>query len=421
MPSYQTKSVPSQQEGDKQKPQNECVQQFAKGPQHSIKQVQLKSNNTGLPDQLKSGIEQLSGYSMNDVKVHRNSSKPAQLNAHAYAQGTDIHLGPGQERHLPHEAWHVVQQKQGRVKPTLQMKSGVPVNDNAGLEKEADVMGEKALQGLRGMDNQSETIAQRKPLAGKNKQLKLNTYMSPALVKQTKTFYKGNAKNDCKNNPCIQMQTVYKDVVTANYKYGTALEKVGQSVTAYIDPNDPQQGSSPGSGEQQGLMNYLRDVSGYKSMKKGHLINDNVGGPGIAANLYPITTKANGEHLRFAENHVKKNLISSHVHGGHLGIKYKVTVTNSQNDAAHPDASFLCEAYPWTVATNTVDSSNPIANVRIDSKPQSGTTGTGGHYFPGSWTGDSMTVRNSQLPSGWGQGGSGRGPWSGSDPSYWNQ
>ena len=28
----------------------------------------------------------------------------------------DIHLGPGQEKHLPHEAWHVVQQKQGQSK-----------------------------------------------------------------------------------------------------------------------------------------------------------------------------------------------------------------------------------------------------------------------------------------------------------------
>ena len=45
---------------------------------------------------------------MDDVNVHYNSNKPAQLQAHAYAQGTDIHLGPGQEKHLPHEAWHVV-------------------------------------------------------------------------------------------------------------------------------------------------------------------------------------------------------------------------------------------------------------------------------------------------------------------------
>lgn len=108
--------------------------------------IQKKENNTGLPDQLKTGIEHLSGYSMDDVKVHFNSSKPAQLQAHAYAQGTDIHLAPGQERHLPHEAWHVVQQKQGRVKPTMQLKGKVDVNDDAGLEREADVMGEKVMR-----------------------------------------------------------------------------------------------------------------------------------------------------------------------------------------------------------------------------------------------------------------------------------
>ncbi|UII33646.1 DUF4157 domain-containing protein [Fulvivirga ulvae] len=108
------------------------------------RQAVSKNNNTGLPDNLKSGIENLSGHSMDDVKVHYNSDKPAQLQAHAYAQGTDIHLASGQEQHLPHEAWHVVQQKQGRVQATTQLK-GVSINNNAGLEKEADVMGAKAL------------------------------------------------------------------------------------------------------------------------------------------------------------------------------------------------------------------------------------------------------------------------------------
>lgn len=108
--------------------------------------LQRKPNNTGLPDNLKSGIENLSGYSMDDVKVHYNSSQPATLQAHAYAQGTDIHIAPRQEKHLPHEAWHVIQQKQGRVKPTMQMKGTVQVNDDIGLEKEADVMGAKTFQ-----------------------------------------------------------------------------------------------------------------------------------------------------------------------------------------------------------------------------------------------------------------------------------
>lgn len=100
-------------------------------------------NLTGMPDRLKAGIEALSGMDLSDVRVHANSDKPAQLNAMAYAQGNDIHLAPGQERHLPHEAWHLVQQRQGRVKPTMQAK-GVAINDNAGLEHEADVMGQRA-------------------------------------------------------------------------------------------------------------------------------------------------------------------------------------------------------------------------------------------------------------------------------------
>ncbi len=116
----------------------------------STESTQLKpvasANNTGLPDNLKAGIENLSGYAMDDVKVHYNSDRPAQLNAHAYAQGTDIHVASGQEKHLPHEAWHVAQQKQGRVKPTMQMKGNVNINDDVALENEADVMGAKALQ-----------------------------------------------------------------------------------------------------------------------------------------------------------------------------------------------------------------------------------------------------------------------------------
>ncbi|GEM_PF-1160336 len=125
----------------------------SKSPAPRKQQTTSKFDNTGLPDNLKSGIESLSGLSMDNVKVHYNSSQPTQLNALAYAQGTDIHIAPGQEQHLPHEAWHVVQQVQGRVQPTMQMKNGVPINDDQGLEYEADVMGAKAAQMETYVDN----------------------------------------------------------------------------------------------------------------------------------------------------------------------------------------------------------------------------------------------------------------------------
>lgn len=112
----------------------------------NIKPLQMeKENNTGMPDQLKTGIESLSGIDMSDVRVHYNSDKPAGVGALAYTQGRDIHVATGQERHLAHEAWHVVQQAQGRVQPTTQFKD-VAVNDDPGLEHEADVMGKRALR-----------------------------------------------------------------------------------------------------------------------------------------------------------------------------------------------------------------------------------------------------------------------------------
>jgi hypothetical protein len=101
-------------------------------------------NRTGLPDALKIGVEQLSSINLDAVRVHYNSAEPAKLQAHAYAQGTEIHLAAGQERHLPHEAWHVAQQAQNRVPATRQLQ-GLALNDDRGLEREADVMGERAV------------------------------------------------------------------------------------------------------------------------------------------------------------------------------------------------------------------------------------------------------------------------------------
>ena len=121
------------------------LQATADASSTSTAPFQFKENNTGLPDNLKSGMENLSGMSLDHVKVHRNSDKPAAVQAHAYAQGSDIHLASGQEKHLPHELGHVVQQTEGRVRPTTSV-NGMAVNDSTTLEKEADSMGARALQ-----------------------------------------------------------------------------------------------------------------------------------------------------------------------------------------------------------------------------------------------------------------------------------
>jgi hypothetical protein len=92
-----------------------------------------------LPATLARSIERLSGQSMDDVRVHADSARPARLGAEAYTQGSDVYLGPGKQEHLAHEAWHVAQQKQGRVRPELAL-GGMAVNADEALEREADVM-----------------------------------------------------------------------------------------------------------------------------------------------------------------------------------------------------------------------------------------------------------------------------------------
>ncbi|MDR0935409.1 MAG: DUF4157 domain-containing protein [Oscillospiraceae bacterium] len=94
-------------------------------------------NRTGIPDKLKWKYEEASGFSFDDVRVHYNSDKPDALQALAYTMGNDVHIAPGQERHLPHELGHVVQQKSGLVTPTTRV-NGIPVNDSAALERAAD-------------------------------------------------------------------------------------------------------------------------------------------------------------------------------------------------------------------------------------------------------------------------------------------
>lgn len=103
-----------------------------------------RENKNGLPSGLKDRMEGMSGMDLSDVRVHRNSSKPDRINALAYTEGNEIHLAPGQDHHLAHEAWHAVQQKEGRVGPGAQAK-GRALNDDRGLESEADRMGDKAM------------------------------------------------------------------------------------------------------------------------------------------------------------------------------------------------------------------------------------------------------------------------------------
>lgn len=94
-------------------------------------------NLTGIPTQMKLDFEQKSGLSFDDVRVHYHSDKPARLGALAYTKGAQVHIGPGQEKHLSHELGHVIQQKTMSI-PITAYRHGQAINQDRRLEEAAD-------------------------------------------------------------------------------------------------------------------------------------------------------------------------------------------------------------------------------------------------------------------------------------------
>lgn len=218
--------------------------------------AQRQDNRTGMPDSLKAGIESLSGMDMSDVRVHRNSSQSAQLNALAYAQGNDIHLGPGQEQHLPHEAWHVVQQRQGRVQATMQM-ARVGVNDDEGLEREADVMGGRAGQSRTEGDKRKhltlnpltpnprkagiESLASASPAPVHSSAASTDLQGSPRQVAQRRIIDASFGDRDATPTPASQLPVQLQDEIEPPALHEQRQEQVLVGVAPPEDPTRHRQ------------------------------------------------------------------------------------------------------------------------------------------------------------------------------------
>lgn len=176
----------------------------------------------GLPENLKNGLEILSGVSLSDVKFHKNSEKPQRVGALAYTQGNDIHIAPGQEKYLPHEGWHAVQQKQGRVEATVQMKSGALLNDDTGLEKEADAMGSRAEREA----SESRIIQSRQTGEVNSSKIKGNVIQRVTQQEGMELALKNTKKPDISEND---------EVIPA--AYGETSENVGKIQQVLINMN----------------------------------------------------------------------------------------------------------------------------------------------------------------------------------------
>jgi hypothetical protein len=109
-----------------------------------------------LPAGVRGKMERAFDSSFEDVRVYERSGSAAALGAQAVTAGSGIHFAPGAyapgtsdgDALIGHELAHVVQQRQGRARATLQTK-GLPLSVDTALEREADTLGARAARGER--------------------------------------------------------------------------------------------------------------------------------------------------------------------------------------------------------------------------------------------------------------------------------
>lgn len=101
-----------------------------------------------------------------------------------------------------------------------------------------------------------------------------------------------------------------------HYRTGTAAgDTVGVDMEAESLGPSHGEGSGPSGSALSGVMGQLVTDPGKSNPSKyikGHLLNDNIGGPGSADNLYPITAEANRAHYDNVERTLRQWVNTDH-------------------------------------------------------------------------------------------------------------
>ncbi|MCZ6604224.1 MAG: hypothetical protein O7A03_03680, partial [Alphaproteobacteria bacterium] len=138
-------------------------------------------------------------------------------------------------------------------------------------------------------------------------------------------------------------------------------DKVGIGMEANPLGPDHRQGSGPSG--QKTLMGLLpTNPKIYRAADsrfiRGHLLNDNLGGPGTPDNLFPITAQANARHHSAIEAAVK-----SWVNNNRYWVRYKVTVENISPLTTAANGKQFVNAQ-FRAAASVLDTSlNPVSGL----------------------------------------------------------
>lgn len=251
-------------------------------------------------------------HDVTQVQAHLGPEAAASaraMNASAYASGNHVVFSGSPTLHtVAHEAAHVVQQRQGVNLAGGVSRIGDPYEKRADAVAERVVRGQSAEDLLDGEEGHGGTEAVQRAHSVKKTSKKGGAGNKvTGITKQSKKIKK--LRTSVVKNALVQGGR------TMDIRFGPLKNGVATWMKANILIGDVDslagRGSSP-SVEPPWWQNMKKSdpaianfVSNY--LVQGHLLNDNIGGPGDSmSNLTPITKSANSTHNSKVEQKVKK-------------------------------------------------------------------------------------------------------------------
>jgi hypothetical protein len=288
----------AQQQGTKASKQDSAAKSAA------AIQAALSVRGHRLVPRVRADMERRLGADFSDVQVHTGPAADRAARAvaaQAFTSGSHLVFRRGSynpsstagRRVLAHELAHVLQQRRGRVAGT---GDKVRISDPADrFERQAEATAQRALSTVPGQRRVAEP---RGSSAGRG------ISAQSALVVQRLLVKYGGANGD----------------------------DVGTSMLAEIDPYNPQLGSKPSVRPNwwPGCTTAAGQAWMARFMVQGHLLNEQVGGPGNTMdNLTPITKSTNSQHHAKVERDVKQ-LAKTHLVRYHVEADYSRSPTGAE-------------------------------------------------------------------------------------------
>ena len=235
--------------------------------------------NDSLPRDLQVNMENAFGADFSNVKIHKNSRQATELNALAFTQGEKIHFAPGEfnpnshsgRNLIGHEITHVMQQRNGIVNPTAVLGKGISLNNDQGLENEADSFGRKATKGIN-----------------------INKYHSASLGIRNSIRSSVQAKSNVIQRDIKGSQNLKRGKMELNFTKNDATAKgvsASEEGTVKFTPNN----IAPNS-DSIGLIQIVKTVDvGGTTTKAGKTVDWTKVGTGAEADRNKVTTANNSK------------------------------------------------------------------------------------------------------------------------------